>query len=57
MWIIFIDSLLVYDEKYYLKVFLNNCPYKIVNKQMTDYLYENPLNSRYYKWCIAIELV
>ena len=23
---------------YYLQVYLNNCAYKIVNKQMTDYL-------------------
>ena len=36
-----IDSLLVYDSKYYLQVYLNNCAYKIVNKQRTDYLDEN----------------
>ena len=36
-----IDSLLVYDDKYYPQVFLDNCAYKIVNKQMTDYLDEN----------------
>ena len=36
--LISIESLLLYDEKYYLQVFLDNCPYKIVNKQMTDYL-------------------
>ena len=34
--VIFIDSLLVYDNKYYLEVYLDNCAYKIVNKQMTD---------------------
>ena len=34
--VIFIDSLLVYDNKYYLQVYLDNCAYKIVNKQMTD---------------------
>ena len=39
--VISIDSLLVYDEKYHLQVFLDNCTYKIVNKQMTDYLDEN----------------
>ena len=39
--VIFIDSLLVYENQYYLKVYLNNCAYKIVNKQMTDYLDEN----------------
>ena len=32
--VIFIDSLLVYENKYYLKVYLVNCAYKIVNKQM-----------------------
>ena len=36
-----IDSLLVYENKYYLQVYLNNCPYKIANKQMTDYLDDN----------------
>ena len=39
--VIYIDSLLVYNEKYYLQVFLNNCAYKFVNKQMTDYVDEN----------------
>ena len=32
--VIFIDSLLVYENKYYLKAYLVNCTYKIVNKQM-----------------------
>ena len=39
--VISINSLLVYDEKYYVQVYLDNCVYKIVNKQMTDYLDEN----------------
>ena len=39
--VISIDSLLVYDKKYYLQVYLDNCAYKIVNKQITDYLDEN----------------
>ena len=39
--VIFIDSLLVYENQYYLKTYLSNCAYKIVNKQMTDYLHEN----------------
>ena len=39
--IISIDSLLVYDIKYYLQVYLDNCAYKIVSKQMADYLDEN----------------
>ena len=36
--VISIDSLLVYDNKYYLQVYLDNWVYKIVNKQMTDHL-------------------
>ena len=32
---------IAYDRKYYLQVYLENCAYKIVNKQMTDYLNEN----------------
>ena len=39
--VICIDSLLVYDKKYYLKIYLDNCAYKLVNKQRTDYLYES----------------
>ena len=38
--LICIDYLLAYDEKYYLQVYLDNCAYKIVNKQMADYLDE-----------------
>ena len=36
------DSLLVYENKYYLQVYLDICVYKIVNKQMTGYLDDNP---------------
>ena len=39
--IISIDSLLVYKDKYYLQVYLDNCPYKIVDKQIVDYLNGN----------------
>ena len=39
--VISIDSLLVCDNKYYLQVYLDNCAFKIVNEQMTDYLQEN----------------
>ena len=39
--VIYIDSLLVYDRKYYLEVYLDNCAYKTVNKQIADYLDEN----------------
>ena len=34
-------SLHVYENKYYLQVYLDNCAYKIANKQMTDYIDEN----------------
>ena len=37
-----INSLLVYEKKYYLKVYLDNFTFKIANKQTTDYLDENP---------------
>ena len=35
---IFIDSLLVYENKYYLQVYylLHNCAYEILDKQMID---------------------
>ena len=39
--VISIDSLLVYKNKYYIQVYLDSCTYKILNKQMTDYLDEN----------------
>ena len=39
--VISIDSLLVDETKYYLKVYLDNCAYKIVKKQMKDCLDEN----------------
>ena len=39
--VISIDSLLVYKNKYYLEVYLDNCAYRIKNKQMIDYLDEN----------------
>ena len=39
--VISISSLLVYKNKYYLQVYLDNCAYKIVDKQMTDYLGDN----------------
>ena len=38
---IFINSLLVYKSKYYLWVYLDNCAYKVVKKQVTDYLNKN----------------
>ena len=39
--VISIASLFVYENKYYLQVYLDNCAYKIVSKQIKDYLDEN----------------
>ena len=39
--VISIDFLLVYESKYYLKLYLDNCPYKIVDKQMIYYPDDN----------------
>ena len=55
--VISIDSLLVYENKYYLQVYSDNCDYKVVNKQMTDFLMKMFLKIRYYKCCITIELI
>ena len=40
--VISIDSLLFNENKYYLRVYLDNCAYKIVHKQMIDY-FDNSL--------------
>ena len=39
--VISIESLIVYENKYYMRGYLDNCACKIANKQMTDYLDEN----------------
>ena len=54
-------------NRYYLQVYLDNCAYAIVDKQMTDYLDENLfqgdkdlfliLINRSYKCCTTIELI
>ena len=36
-----IDSLLVYENKYYLQLYLDSYTFKIINKQMADYLDES----------------
>ena len=43
--VISIDSLLVYENKYYLQVYLETCAYTIVDKRIIDYLGENPLKT------------
>ena len=39
--IISINFLLVYQNKYYLELYLNSFVYQILNKQMIDCLYDN----------------
>ena len=41
--IISVGSLLVYKNKYYLQVYLNNCAYEIVNTVMIDHFDDNIL--------------
>ena len=35
-----IDSSVVYESKYYLQLYLDNCTHKIVNKEIINYLDE-----------------
>ena len=39
--VIAIDSLLAYENKCCLLVYLDNCVYKIAKEQMTDYHHDN----------------
>ena len=39
--VISIDFLLVYENKYYLQVQLDNCAHKVAKNQMIDYLDDN----------------
>ena len=43
--VISIDTFLVNENKYYLEVYLENSFYKIINKQMIDYIDENPFET------------
>ena len=49
--VVSIDSLPVYDSKYYLQVYLGNCVYKVVHNQMRQG------KIRSYKCCITTELI
>ena len=40
-----IDSLLIQKKRYYLQVYLDNCAYKLVDKQIIDYLGNNLFES------------
>ena len=58
--IISIDSLILYEKKYSLQLCLDYCAYKVIDKQMIDYLDDSFLKLmkiRSYKWCIMIELI
>ena len=39
--IIFIGSLIFYENKYYLQIYLDDCAYKIIVTEMIDYLDDN----------------
>ena len=43
-------SLLVYENKYYLQIYLDNCAYKIVNTQIKDHLDDNLFESDKIFW-------
>ena len=53
--IISIDSLLFYENKYHLQIYLDNFAYKIVDKQMTD-LFDSDNNKLFdvVKWFLSI---
>ena len=53
--VISIDSLLVYKNKYYLEVHLDNCAYKVIDKQMI--LMKISLKFKSYKCSITKELI
>ena len=56
--VISIYSLLIYRNKSFLQVYLDNCTYKIANKQVTEYLDDNlSEKTRYWKWRITRELI
>ena len=39
--VVSVDFLLVYENKCYLQVYLDNCAYKVENTEMVDYLDDN----------------
>ena len=43
--LLILDSLILYDSKYYLQVYLGNRSYKIVDNQMIDYFGDNLFES------------
>ena len=54
MWIFYknisIESLLVYENKYYLQVYLDNCAYKNISTEMVHDLADNIFESD--KWVL-----
>ena len=48
--VICINSFLVYENKDYLQIYLDNWAYKIKDKQMTNYHDENPFD--FDKWVL-----
>ena len=51
-----IDSILVYENKYFLKVCLDDCSYKIGNTEMADYLHVNLFETDWFLSFINAEL-
>ena len=43
--VISINSLLFYENKYYLQVYLDNCANKTLDKRMINYTGENPFET------------
>ena len=43
--IISMNCLLVYENKHYLQVYLDNCTYKTLNIEMLGYLDDNPFGT------------
>ena len=52
-----IDSLLVYENKYYQQVYLVNCSLELQTNKWQIILMTIFLKIRYYKCCITIELI
>ena len=55
--VISIDSLLVYENKYHLQLYFDNCAYKIINNKWQIILMEIFFKIKYYKCYITIELI
>ena len=55
--VISIDSFIVYENKYYLQIYLDHCVIKLQIDKWQIILMEIFLKIRYYKCCISIKLI